>query len=127
MKTIKMSSKKPARKDLISVAVVILLIVFASNKYGIIPVLKGLGIFTMILIFNLSCIRIYQEVMVYLKTKSFRISPLSGLFLAMLAFGIPIVFVFFLKDTYLILGFIISLGVLGGLFIYRVFTKILSE
>ncbi|WP_114751990.1 hypothetical protein [Pleomorphovibrio marinus] len=124
MKTNEMSSIKLERKDLISVTIVIVLIVLASNKYGIIPVLKGLGIFTAILMFNLAVIRVYQECMAYLKTKSWKISPLYALFLVMLVIGIPLMFVLYLKDTYLTFGVILSVVVLGGLLIYSLVGKV---
>ena len=124
MKTNDMSSIKLARKDLISVTIVIVLIVLASNKYGIIPVLKGLGIFTAILMFNLAVIRVYQECMAYLKTKSWKIGPLYALFLVMLVIGIPLMFVLYLKDTYLTFGVILSVVVLGGLLLYSLVGKV---
>lgn len=124
MKTNEMSLIKLARKDLISVTIVIVLIVLASNKYGIIPILKGLGIFTAILMFNLAVIRVYHECMAYLKTKSWKISPLYALFLVMLVIGIPLMFVLYLKDTYLTLGVILSVVVLGGLLLYSLVGKV---
>jgi hypothetical protein len=124
MKTNEMSLIKLARKDLISVTMVIVLIVLASNKYGIIPILKGLGILTAILMFNLAVIRVYHECMGYLETKSWKISPLYALFLVMLVIGIPLMFVFYLKDTYLTLGVILSVVVLGGLLLYSLVGKV---
>ena len=124
MKTNEMSSIKLARRDLILVTIVIVLIVLASNKYGIIPVLKGLGIFTAILMYNLAVIRVYQESMTYLKTKSWKISPLFAIFLVMLVIGIPLMFVLYLKGTYLIFGIILSVVVLGGLLVYSLVGKV---
>lgn len=107
-------------RNLASYIVVVVLIIVASGKYGYGPVLKGLGIFIGIVLFNLAVVRSYQEVIGFFKTKSWGGSTLVTIVLILFVVGIPFVFVSFLKSTYVILGSVLSVSVLGVLLIYDI-------
>jgi O-antigen/teichoic acid export membrane protein len=120
MKISKKSGDRLRIRNLASYIVVVVLIIVASEKYGYGPVLKGLGIFIGIVLFNLAVVRSYQEITFFFKTKSWGISSLVTILLILFVVGIPFVFVAFLKSTFVILGSVISACVLGVLLIYDI-------
>lgn len=120
MKISKISGDRLRVRNLASYIVVVVLIIVASEKYGYVPVLKGLGLFIGIVLFNLAIVRSYQEVMGFFKTKSWGISTFGTIVLILFIVGIPFVFVAFLKSTYVIFGSVLSVCVLGVLLIYDI-------
>lgn len=120
MKINKISMDRLKIKNLAPFFVVVILIIIASEKYGYMSVLKGLGVFLGIVLFNLSIIRFYQEIMIFFKTKYWNISIIFTLILTLFVTGIPFVFITYLKSTYVILGSVLSVVVLGSLLIYDI-------
>ena len=113
-------------KNLAPFFVAVILIIIASEKYGYMSVLKGVGIFSGIVLFNLSIVRFYQEILVFFKMKSWGISTLFTMALTAVIIGIPFVFISYLDSKFLILGSVLSVGVLGALFIYDIVRKMVS-
>lgn len=113
-------------KNLAPFFVVVILIIIASEKYGYMSVFKGLGIFSGIVLFNLSIVRFYQEILVFFKMRSWSISTLFTMALTAVIIGIPFVFIYYLDSKFLILGSVLSVGVLGALFIYDVIRKMVG-
>ncbi|MBD3630805.1 hypothetical protein [Cyclobacterium sp.] len=112
------------KKTLIPVFIIIILVVFASGKYGFTPVLMGIGIFTSIVLFNIVAVRIYQEMFVYFKKGKWNEGLVLTTTMLGILIGVPFVFIVYLNDSYLILGTVISVGVLGVLLVYDIIRKI---
>lgn len=114
------------QKTLIPVFVIIVLVLIASNKYGYISVLKGLGIFSSLVIFIIVVIRIYQELNQFLKKRVWTLGSVLTTLMVGVIIGVPFLFINFLNNSYLILGTVLSTGVLGILLLYDLIRKILK-
>lgn len=114
-------------ENIIRGIIVIGLVLFSSSKYEIMNILEGLGVVLGMALIGASIVRMYQEILDYLKTGIWGLSLFKTLIYFLVVVLISLLFVVFLSSKNLIWSFS-SLGVIIFLLvIYNIVSRYVKK
>lgn len=123
----KFLSKVFSMENIIRGIIVIGLVLFSSSKYEIMNILEGLGVVLGMALIGASIVRMYQEILDYLKTGIWGLSLFKTLIYFLVVVLISLLFVVFLSSKNLIWSFS-SLGVIIFLLvIYNIVSRYVKK